>query len=49
MLDEKPYGNILIYDIAYKNPYSAKPLLIIFDKGKWYIREYDATKYLATK
>ena len=31
-IDEKPYENILIYDVAYKTPYGAKPLCIIFDK-----------------
>ena len=39
--------NILIYDVAYKTPYSAQPLHIIFDKAVGYIRTYDRTKYLS--
>ena len=35
----------LIYDIAYKTPYGAKPLPTIFDKVD--IRKYDGIKYLA--
>ena len=32
MLDEKSYGNILVYDISYKILIGAKPLRIRFDK-----------------
>ena len=32
LLDEKLYGNILIYDISYKTLIGAKPLSIRFDK-----------------
>ena len=45
-LDEKSYENFLIYDVAYKTPYSAKPLRIIFDEVNGHIRKYDSTKYL---
>ena len=45
--DEKSYENILIYDVAYKTSYSAKPLRIIFDKADGCIRKYGETKYLA--
>ena len=47
LLDEKSYKNNLIYDFAYKTPYVAKPLRIIFDKVKGYIWKYDGTKYVA--
>ena len=41
------YKNILIYDVAYKTPYGAKPLRIVFDKVDGYLRKYDETKDLA--
>ena len=47
LLDKKLYENFLIYDIAYKTPYGAKPLHIIFDIVDGYVRKYDGTKYLA--
>ena len=43
LLDEKSYENILIYNVAYKRPYGAKPLRIILDKVDEYIRKYDTT------
>ena len=43
LLDEKSYENILIYNVAYKIPYGAKPLRIILDKVDEYIRKYDTT------
>ena len=43
LLDEKSYENILIYNVAYKTPYGAKPLRIILDKVDEYIRKYDTT------
>ena len=46
-MDKKSYGNILIYDVAYKTTYSAKLLHIIFDMVDGYVRKYDRTKYLA--
>ena len=44
-MDKKSYGNILIYDVAYKTTYSAKLLHIIFDMVDGYVRKYDRTKY----
>ena len=35
LLDEKSYGNILIYGISYKALIGAKPLQIKFDKRRW--------------
>ena len=37
LLNEKSYENILIYDVAYKALYRAKPLYVIFDKVDEYI------------
>ena len=34
LLDEKLYGNILIYDISYKNLFGAKSLRIRFDESR---------------
>ena len=45
-MDEKSYESILIYDVAWKPQYGAKPSPIIFDKLDGYIRIYDRTKYL---
>ena len=36
----------LFYDIAYKTPYGAEPLPIIFGKIDRYITKYDGNKYL---
>ena len=36
LLDEKPYDNILVYDISYKTLIGAKPLRIRFEKvSRW--------------
>ena len=35
------------YDAAYKTPYGATPLRIIFNKVDGYTKKYDKTKYLA--
>ena len=43
LADEESYENILIYDVAYKTSYVAKPLHIIFDEVDWHIRKYDKT------
>ena len=32
LIDKKSYENILIYDVAYKTPYGAKPLHKKYDK-----------------
>ena len=37
LLNEKSYENILIYGVAYKAPYRAKSLCVIFDKVDEYI------------
>ena len=47
LLNEKSFENILLYDIAYKTPYSVGSLPIIFDEVDEYLRKYDKTKYLA--
>ena len=39
LLGEKSYGNISIYDVAYKTLYDAKPLRIIFDKVDGHIKK----------
>ena len=40
---------ILIDEVAYKTPFVAKPLRIIFDKVDGYIRKYDKSKTLRRK
>ena len=42
----KPYKNILIYDISYKNFIVPKHLRVRFDKIDGFIRIYDGTRYL---
>ena len=42
----KSQESLLIYDVAYRNLYGAKPLCISFDKIGGYIRKYDITNYL---
>ena len=32
LIDEKPYKNVLVYNISYKTLIDAKPLLIRFNK-----------------
>ena len=46
LLDEKSYGNVLIYDILYKTYIGAKPSHIRFDKVDGFIRVYDGARYL---
>ena len=46
LLDEKSYGNILIYDISYKTLTGAKPLRIRFDKVDRFIRVFDGNRHL---
>ena len=41
LIDEKPYKNILVYNISYKSLIDSKPLHIKLD-----IRIYDGTRYL---
>lgn len=36
---EKDFKNILVYEVAYKTPYGAKPLRFIFDKVYGYIKK----------
>ena len=46
LIDEKSYGNILVYNISYKTLINAIPLRIRFDKRDGFIRVYDGTRYL---
>ena len=46
LLDEKLRGNIVIYDISYKNLIGLKPLRIRFDKIDRFTRVYNGTRYL---
>ena len=46
LLDEKASENILTYDNAYKLPYGAKSLHVMFGKVDGCIRKYDRTKGL---
>ena len=46
IVDEKSYGNILIYDISYKTLIGAKPLRIRVDKVNGFIRVYHETRCL---
>ena len=34
LLDKKSYENILIYDVAWKTPYCAKPLVLVSVKQR---------------
>ena len=46
LLDEKPYENILVYNISYKTLIGAKLLHIRFDKVDGFIKIFDSTEYL---
>ena len=46
LLNEKSYGNILIYNISYKTWVGVKPFCIRFDKIDGFFRVYDETRYL---
>ena len=43
LIEEKPYENVSVYNVVYKNSYAAKP----FVKVDEYIRNNDSNKYLA--
>ena len=45
LIDEKPYENILVYDISYKTLIGTKPLRIRFKKVDGFIRVYDGTRF----
>ena len=45
LIDQKSYETILIYDVAYKNPYGVKPARIIFYKVDGYIIKYAKTRF----
>ena len=47
LIDEKPYRNILVYNISYKSFIDSKPLPIRFNKIDGFIRVYNGTRYLA--
>ena len=46
LLDEKPYENILVYNISYKTLIGTKLLHIRFDKVDGFIKIFDGTGYL---
>ena len=46
LIDEKPYQNILIYDIWYRTLTVAKLVHIKFDKVDEFVRFYDRTRHL---
>ena len=46
LIDEKPYKNILFYNISYKVFHVTNPLGTRFDKVGGFIRVYDGTRYL---
>ena len=46
LLDEKPYENILVYNISYKTLIGAKLLHFRFDKVDGFIKIFDGTRYL---
>ena len=46
LIDEKSYGNNLVYNISYKRLTDSKPLRIRFDKIDRFIRVYDGNRYL---
>ena len=45
LIDEKPWENILVYEISYKTLVDTKPLRIRFDKMDEFIRVYNGTRY----
>ena len=45
-MNEKSYGNILIYGILYKQLIDARHLRVIFDKVDGLMTDYNGTKYL---
>ena len=48
LIDEKSYKNVLIYDVAYKTSYGAKPLHTDFEKVNGYIIKYNKIRYLTS-
>ena len=46
LVDQKPYENILVYNIPHKFLTDSKSFQIIFDKIDGFIRVYDETRYL---
>ena len=47
LTDEKPYENILVFNISYKRLIDSMPLRIRFAKIDGFIRVFDWTRYLA--
>ena len=47
LLDEKSYGNTLIYNVSNKTSIVVKPLGTMSAKVDGFIRDYNGTKYLA--
>ena len=46
LIDQKPYENILVYNIPHKFLTDSKSFQIRFDKIDGFIRVYDETRYL---
>ena len=46
IVNEKLYGNILVYHISSRTLIDAKPLRFRLDKVDGFIRVYDGTKHL---
>ena len=46
LIYEKPYENILVYNISYKNSIDAKALRFRFNKIDGFLRVSDRTRYL---
>ena len=46
LLDEKPYQNILVYDVLYKTLFGGKPLCIGFNEVDELFRVHDGNRQL---
>ena len=46
LIDKKSHGNILVYNILFKNFIDDKTLRIRFNKIDGFIKDYDGTRYL---
>ena len=44
LIDEKPFENILAYNISYKSLIDCKPLRVRFNKINGFIRVYNGTR-----
>ena len=48
LIDEKPYENILVYDISHNTWTGTKPLCIRFDKLDLFVKVFDGARYLVS-